>query len=88
LGNYTREIESPLSSSFQQINPSANFATPAEPRKSKVIPLRKCNCLNEVSFAFLGMDLLFIGNLTQSSSKPLRELFAYFFAEKKVRENA
>ena len=59
-----------------------SVATSAEPRKSKGVTLRKCNCLNEVSFAFLGMELLFLGDLTQSSSKPLQE-FLILFADKK-----
>jgi len=50
--------------------------------------LRKFNCLNEVSFEFLGMDLSFLGNLTESGSKPLLELFAYFLAAQKVREKS
>ena len=65
---------------------NASVATPAEPRKNKVMTLRKFNCLNEVSFEFLGMDLFFLGNLTKSGSKPLQELFGTFLRRKKYEK--
>ena len=37
-----------------------SVATSAEPRNRKEIALRKFNCLNEVSFEFLGICSLFL----------------------------
>lgn len=63
-----------------------SVATSTEPRNRKEIALRKFNCLNEVSFEFLGIYLLFIGNPTKSGSKPLQELCLLFGDAKSKRE--
>lgn len=62
-----------------------SVATSAEPKNSKEISLRKFNCLNEVSFEFLVIYLMFFGNLTNVRLEAVARVFWYFFAKKKVR---
>ena len=58
----------------------------AEPSVEKVLALRKCNCLNEVSFAFLAKTLLEKGDLTAVKLEASRASFFLLFLDRKRRD--
>ena len=60
----------------------ASVATSAELKNSKETALRKFICLNEVSFEFLGICLMFFGNQTNVWLEAVARVFDTFCEQK------